>query len=154
MGFLNRSSYRGELFRESQHTWGSTQSFTQWPPLLADPRSDFFCMTPLKAEVEWANSSGILDVDGNVNAWGLYWRLASGSTIFKVESEYISSYTEHALPFVHYIPIAKVSRHRKLWMVTAIHRKSRAVTNKMGQWLASWPIHFSVLGTTKQSSVF
>jgi len=57
--------------------------------------------------MEWADSSGILDVDGNVNAWGLYWRLASGSTVFKVESEYVNSYTEYAVPYAHYIPIAK-----------------------------------------------
>ena len=68
------------------------------------------CMSPRAAEAAWADSSGILDVDGNVNAWGLYWRLASGSTIFKVESEHISAYTEHAVPFVHYVPIAKVRR--------------------------------------------
>merc|ERR1711935_731658 len=45
-------------------------------------------------------------MDGNVNAWGLAWRLASGSVVFKVASEYLAAYTEFLKPFVHYIPIA------------------------------------------------
>ena len=72
--------------------------------------------------MEWADSSGILDVDGNVNAWGLYWRLASGSTVFKVESEYVNLYTEYAVPYVHYIPIAK--------NLSDFEEQTKLVTNK------------------------
>ena len=56
-------------------------------------------------ELAWAKHRGVLDIDGNVNAWGLIWRLASGSVVFKVESEYSNAYIERMRPWVHYIPI-------------------------------------------------
>lgn len=56
-------------------------------------------------ETKWSNFAGLLDVDGNVNAWGLFWRLASRSVVFKVESEYTNFYIEHLVPWVHYVPI-------------------------------------------------
>ena len=49
---------------------------------------------------------GVLDIDGNVNAWGLYWRLASGSVVYRVDSEFSNPYTTAMKPWVHYIPIA------------------------------------------------
>ena len=57
-------------------------------------------------EVKWLDCRGIIDIDGNVNAWGLFWRLGSGSVVFKIESEYTNAYIENLLPHVHYIPIA------------------------------------------------
>ena len=49
---------------------------------------------------------GIIEIDGNVDAWGNRWRMVSGSVIFRVESPYISSFTEHQIPHEHYTPIA------------------------------------------------
>ena len=56
-------------------------------------------------EEEWVRFRGILDIDGNVNAWGLFWRLASGSTVFRVEGPWVNSYIRSLRPWVHYIPI-------------------------------------------------
>ena len=56
-------------------------------------------------ELEWANYQGIIDVDGSVNAWGLFWRLASGSVVFKFESNWSNPYIESMIPWLHYIPL-------------------------------------------------
>lgn len=53
----------------------------------------------------WASHKGILDIDGNVNAWGLFWRLHSGSVVFKVESEYTSFVLHKMVAWKHYIPL-------------------------------------------------
>ena len=58
-------------------------------------------------ELVWSNHRGVLDIDGNVNAWGLFWRLGSGSVVFRVESSYVNAYILKMKPFVHYIPIKK-----------------------------------------------
>ncbi len=60
-----------------------------------------------KKESDWVKYRGILDVDGNVNAWGLFWRLASGSVVFRVESEFTNFYTQQMVPWQHYIPISR-----------------------------------------------
>ena len=57
-------------------------------------------------EIQWMKYRGIIEIDGNVDAWGNRWRMVSGSVIFRVESPYISSFTEHQIPHEHYIPIA------------------------------------------------
>ena len=56
-------------------------------------------------ETDWSNYKGIIDIDGSVNAWGLIWRLASGSTVFLIESNFTNAYMEHLRPFIHYIPL-------------------------------------------------
>lgn len=56
-------------------------------------------------EWNWLNYTGILNIDGHVNAWGLLWRLASKSTVFSVESEFTNPYIELMIPWQHYIPI-------------------------------------------------
>jgi len=69
-------------------------------------------------EFQWTKYSGILDIDGHVNAWGLLWRLASKSTLFHVESQYTNTYMELMLPWQHYIPIkadlSDLAEHTKL----------------------------------------
>lgn len=57
-------------------------------------------------EVEWIEARGILEIDGNVHAWGSRWRMESGSVIFKIDSDYTSAYLDKAIPFTHFIPIA------------------------------------------------
>lgn len=60
----------------------------------------------MTVESEWMKHKGVLDIDGFVNAWGLLWRLASGSVVFKVDSEYTNAYILKMKPYVHYIPIS------------------------------------------------
>ena len=60
---------------------------------------------PSVPELKWAEHRGILDIDGNVNAWGLFWRLASRSVVFKVDSPHTNAYIERMQPWVHYLPI-------------------------------------------------
>ena len=57
-------------------------------------------------ETDWIKYRGILDIDGNVNAWGLFWRLFSGSVIFKVESPYTNAYISKMRPWIHFIPVS------------------------------------------------
>eukprot|EP01039_Chlorochromonas_danica_P003536 gene3536-3873_t len=56
-------------------------------------------------EVNWTDYRCLLDVDGSANAWGLYWRLASGSVVMKVQSNWTNAYIEAMEPWKHYIPI-------------------------------------------------
>lgn len=56
-------------------------------------------------ELNWTFRRGVLDIDGHVNAWGLFWRLHSGSVVFRVESGQINSYIRELKPNVHYVPI-------------------------------------------------
>ena len=59
------------------------------------------------SEVEWIRHRGIVDIDGNVNAWGLFWRLVSGSVVFKIDSDFVSPYSKDLVPWQHYIPVFK-----------------------------------------------
>jgi hypothetical protein len=56
-------------------------------------------------ELDWIAARGVLDIDGNSNAWGARWRLESGSVLFKVESYITNAYLSRMVPYVHYIPI-------------------------------------------------
>ncbi len=60
---------------------------------------------PYVSEVDWINYRCILDIDGSVNAWGLMWRLGSGSVIMKVASNWTNAYINVMRPWVHYVPI-------------------------------------------------
>lgn len=63
-------------------------------------------LTSRKNERVWAQYRGILDVDGNVDAWGLRWRLESGSVVFMVESSYVNIMSEALVEGVHYLRIS------------------------------------------------
>ena len=52
----------------------------------------------------WPRHRALLDIDGNSNAWGLYWRMASGSVVFRVAS-YCNHYTAGMRPWVHFVPL-------------------------------------------------
>jgi len=58
-------------------------------------------------ESEWVHHKGLLDVDGNVDAWGLTWRLASGSVVFRVRSSYLNYFSDKLVEGVHYIAISE-----------------------------------------------
>ena len=49
----------------------------------------------------------LIEIDGNVNSWGLLWKLLSGSCILKVDSLRRQWYHHKLKPYVHFIPIAK-----------------------------------------------
>lgn len=55
----------------------------------------------------WSRNRGILEIDGNVNAWGNRWRTVSGSVLFRVESDFINSYNLCQQAWVHYVPISR-----------------------------------------------
>jgi hypothetical protein len=54
----------------------------------------------------WIKHRGVFDVEGWVDSWGLYWRLLSGSVVFKVDSVYTNRMINAMVPWVHFIPIA------------------------------------------------
>ena len=58
-------------------------------------------------EYGWIKHRGIMDMDGHVNAWGLYWRLASRSVVFKIDSNFTNSYIRRMTENIHYIRIEK-----------------------------------------------
>jgi len=74
----------------------------------------------------WHLHRGILELDGNVNAWGNRWRMASGSVVFRVESSYVNSYIRCQRPWEHYIPIH--SNLSNLEEATSIVRSTDAQT--------------------------
>lgn len=69
--------------------------------------NDSLTIFPKVDEINWIKYRGILDIDGNTNAWGLFWRLASGSVVFKVQSDFTNAYTQKLKPWIHYVPISK-----------------------------------------------
>ncbi len=46
-----------------------------------------------------------IDIDGNVNSWGLLWKLLSGSCILRVKSKRVQWYHSKLIPWKHLIPI-------------------------------------------------
>ena len=60
-------------------------------------------LLPRSEEVEWMEYRGVIDIDGYVDAWGSYWRYASRSVVFKVESDYVNMFSNILLDGVHYI---------------------------------------------------
>ena len=54
----------------------------------------------------WAQYRGVIDIGGRASDWGLFWRLATGSVVFRVPGSFVSSYSRHLRPWVHFIPIA------------------------------------------------
>ena len=46
-----------------------------------------------------------IDIDGNVNSWGLLWKLLSGSCILRVQSPRRQWYHHRLKPWVHLVPV-------------------------------------------------
>lgn len=57
------------------------------------------------SEENWNSYRGMLDIVGTTNAGGLYWRMASGTVVFKIDSPWTCSLIEKMVPWEHYIPI-------------------------------------------------
>jgi hypothetical protein len=47
----------------------------------------------------------LIEIDGNVNSWGLLWKLLSGSCVLKVESPRRQWYHRRLQPWVHVVPV-------------------------------------------------
>lgn len=75
--------------------------FSNQLPTICD--AAFSCTTQKK---EMLGYKYLIDIDGEVNAWsGLFWKLYSGSVVFKVESHYEQWYYSDISPWVHYVPV-------------------------------------------------
>ncbi len=48
----------------------------------------------------------ILEIDGNVNSWGLLWKLLSGSCVLRVSSPRRQWYHHRLVPWQHVVPVA------------------------------------------------
>mgnify|MGYP001392454250 CR=1 FL=1 len=58
-------------------------------------------------EERWLQYRGIFDLPGNVDAWGFFWRLASGSAVFQVDSPYVNFFSQKLQDGIHYISLAQ-----------------------------------------------
>ena len=63
-------------------------------------------ITPLVSPWHLALHRWIVEIDGNVNSWGLLWKLLSGSCILRVKSHRRQWYHHRLKPWIHVIPIA------------------------------------------------
>jgi len=57
------------------------------------------------SETDWFQYRGIIDIDGNVDAWGLRWRLATNSVVFRMKSDYVNHYSDQLSDGKNYIEI-------------------------------------------------
>ena len=64
---------------------------------LWSPRVD----PPVAALHRW-----LIEIDGNVNSWGLLWKLLSGSCVLRVASRRRQWYHHRLQPWVHVVPVA------------------------------------------------
>ena len=48
----------------------------------------------------------LIDIDGNVNSWGLLWKLFSGSCILRVSSSRQQWFHHRLVPYQHFVPVA------------------------------------------------
>jgi len=62
-------------------------------------------LAPVLEPLEMAQCRWILDIDGNVNSWGLLWKLLSGSCVLRVESRRGQWYHHRLQPYRHLVPI-------------------------------------------------
>ena len=78
-----------------------------------------------------------IDIDGNVNSWGLLWKLLSGSCILRVESPRRQWFHHRLRPWEHLVPVrADLSDldAKLTWCLS--HRKECAAIAQAGQSLA------------------
>ena len=78
-----------------------------------------------------------IDIDGNVNSWGLLWKLLSGSCILRVQSTRQQWYHERLRPWVHLVPVhADLSNLEERLAWCNNHRRECAAIATAGQALA------------------
>ena len=62
-------------------------------------------MAPVLEPLEMAQCRWIVDIDGNVNSWGLLWKLLSGSCVLRVASDRGQWFHHRLQPGHHLVPI-------------------------------------------------
>jgi hypothetical protein len=62
-------------------------------------------MASLLEPLEMAQCRWIVDMDGNVNSWGLLWKLLSGSCVLRVSSDRGQWFHHRLQPWRHLVPI-------------------------------------------------
>jgi len=92
--------------RSSRIPWidANLTNLVQWCQSDEELRQNF--VSGKISEIEWIKNRGILEIDGNVDAWGNFWRMGSGSVVYRVESPYVSSFSEKQVPHIHFIPLS------------------------------------------------
>ena len=97
----------------------------RWPALVdarftglvqcADPASALQVRQQLEQEGLWSGRveppvaalhRWLIEIDGNVNSWGLLWKLLSGSCVLRVASGRRQWYHHRLQPWVHVVPVA------------------------------------------------
>ena len=83
-----------------------------------------------------------IDIDGNVNSWGLLWKLLTGSCILRVKSPRRQWYHQRLQPWVHLIPVrADLSDLGEQLDWCSNHLRECAVIAAAGQALAKQVVH-------------
>lgn len=78
-----------------------------------------------------------IDIDGNVNSWGLLWKLISGSCVLRVQSPRRQWYHRQLQPWVHLVPVqADLSDLEEKLAWCRNHLRECAVIAAAGQALA------------------
>lgn len=79
-----------------------------------------------------------IDIDGNVNSWGLLWKLLSGSCILRAQSPRKQWYHSRLQPWVHLVPVhADLSDLGERLEWCRNHRQECAAIAATGQSLAN-----------------
>ena len=58
-------------------------------------------------EESWMRCQGLLEMEGNVDAWGAHWRQMSDSVIFMVKPNFVTLHSARLQAGVHYIEISR-----------------------------------------------
>ena len=80
------------------------------------------------SEQHWITRKGILEIDGNVDAWGNRWGMESGTVLFLVKLNFKHFYSEQLVDGVHFIEISEDLHD--------LAAKTKIVTNTDGESLA------------------
>ncbi len=62
-------------------------------------------LAPRTSPWHGALNQWLIDIDGNVNSWGLLWKLLSGSCVIHVLSQHQQWYHNQLRPMQHFIPV-------------------------------------------------
>ena len=62
-------------------------------------------LKPRMEPADMALHQWVVDLDGNVNSWGLLWKLLSGSCVVRVESARRQWYHHRIQPWIHVVPV-------------------------------------------------
>ena len=79
----------------------------QLPPHVAEAVEARGLIGANMTQAELMHARGIIDIDGNSNAWtGFFWKLFCKSVTLKVSSSYEQWFYKDLIPWTHYVPVA------------------------------------------------